>query len=125
MAGLFAAIKAREQGLTVILSDKAYVGKAGGTHFSDGDYLFFRPERGHDIGACMSVVNSMCEYLNNRDWDEICLRESEARYNDLVAWGVPFYTEGGKPYFFGPPRCRAGRSSTKTRPWSIGNMLRP
>ena len=83
MAGMFAAIKAREQGLDVILSDKAYVGKAGGTHFSDGDYLFFRPERGHDLDACVSVVSRMCEYLNNRDWDEICLKESEARYNDL------------------------------------------
>ncbi len=109
MAGLFAAIKAREQGLNVILSDKAYVGKAGGTHFSDGDYLFFRPERGHDLDTCVSIVSRMCEYLNNRDWDEICLKESEARYNDLVAWGVPFYNEDDKPYFFGPPRLPNGK----------------
>jgi succinate dehydrogenase/fumarate reductase flavoprotein subunit len=109
MAGMFAAIKAREQGLSVILTDKAYVGKAGGTHFSDGDYLFFRPERGHDLDACVAVVSSLCEYLNNRDWDEICLKESEARYNDLVAWGVPFYKEDEKLYFFGPPRLPNGK----------------
>jgi succinate dehydrogenase/fumarate reductase flavoprotein subunit len=40
MAGFFAAIKAKEQGLDVTLTDKAYVGKAGSTHFSDGDIVF-------------------------------------------------------------------------------------
>lgn len=108
MAGMFAAIKAKEQGLDVTLTDKNYVGKAGGTHFSDGDLLFFRPERGHNLEDCLNVVSAMCEYLNNREWDEICLKESEDRYNDLVSWGVPFYREDGKPYFFGPPRRAPG-----------------
>ena len=108
MAGMFAAIKAKEKGLDVTLTDKNYVGKAGGTHFSDGDLLFFRPERGHNLEDCVNIVSSMCEYLNNREWDEICLLESEDRFNDLVAWGVPFYQEGGKPYFFGPPRRAPG-----------------
>ena len=47
MAGFFAAIKAHERGSDVTLVDKSYAGKAGSTHFSEGDVVFFRPERGH------------------------------------------------------------------------------
>jgi succinate dehydrogenase/fumarate reductase flavoprotein subunit len=100
MAGMFAAIKAKERGMDVTLTDKGYAGKAGGTHFSDGDYLFFRPERGHNLKDCVDAVSVRCEYLNNRDWEEICLIESEDRCNDLVSWGVPFYQKDGKPYYF-------------------------
>ena len=46
MAGMFAAIKAKEQGLDVTLTDKAYVGKAGSTHFAEGDMIFFRKSTG-------------------------------------------------------------------------------
>lgn len=103
MAGMVAAIKAKEQGLDVTIVDKAYIGKAGSTHFSEGDIVFFRPQRGHKIKEWLDMISRGCEYVNNREWDEICLNEAEDRYNDLVSWGVQFYERDGKLYIFGPP----------------------
>jgi succinate dehydrogenase/fumarate reductase flavoprotein subunit len=48
----------------------------------------------------LETINQRCEYINNRDWDEICLRESEDRYKDLVSWGVPFWEKDGKLLVF-------------------------
>jgi succinate dehydrogenase/fumarate reductase flavoprotein subunit len=96
MAGLFAAIKAKEQGLDVTLADKAFVGRSGGTHYSGGVILAFRPERGHTLTEWINLISEKSEYLNNQEWDEICLSESEDRYNDLVSYGVKFVEENGK-----------------------------
>ena len=98
IAGIFAAIKAREQGADVILTDKSYIGKTSGAHFSEGDIIFFRENRGHIIDEWVHTITESSEYLNNRDWDELVLREAEAKYNDLVSWGVEFYEEDGKTY---------------------------
>ena len=100
MAGFFAAIKARERGSNVIIVDKSYAGKAGSTHFSEGDVVFFRPERGHKLEDWLKIIGSNCEYLNNQEWNEICLKESKDRYDDLVSWGVPFHQKNGELYVF-------------------------
>jgi succinate dehydrogenase/fumarate reductase flavoprotein subunit len=100
MAGFFAAIKARERGSDVTLVDKSYVGKAGSTHFSEGDVVFFRPERGYKVEDWLKRIGASCEYINNPAWNEICLNESEDRYNDLVSWGVPFHQKNGELYIF-------------------------
>jgi succinate dehydrogenase/fumarate reductase flavoprotein subunit len=96
MAGCFAAIKARELGLNVTLTDKSYTGKAGATHYADGNLVYFRPERGHRLKEWADLICRRGEYLNNRDWVEICLQESKDRFEDMVAWGVPFYRPEGK-----------------------------
>lgn len=101
MAGFFTAIKAKEQGLDVTLADKGYVGKTGATHFAEGGLLFFRPERGHKLEEWVNLISEMGEYLNNREWDEIVLKESKNAYNDLVSWGVPFYEEDGNIFVDG------------------------
>jgi len=98
MAGLFAAIKAREQGCDVTLVDKAYAGKTGATHFAGGDYLVFNPEWGHDLDAWMDQINARCEYFNNRQWTEIVLKDSNDRCEDLLAWGIRLYQDGGKTW---------------------------
>ncbi len=97
MAGMFAAIKAKEQGLDVTLTDKAYVGKAGSTAYAEGDILFFRKNK-DKLEEWVDIISRRCEYLNNRRWDEICLTEAEDRYNDLVSWGVRFWEKDGKQY---------------------------
>jgi succinate dehydrogenase/fumarate reductase flavoprotein subunit len=103
MAGLFAAIKAREQGLDVILTDKGYVGRSGGTHYAEGDIQFFRPkERGHNLDQWLKIIGNNCSYLNNPEWNAIVLTECEDRYNDLVSWGVEFYEEEGQVQVDGP-----------------------
>jgi len=87
MAGCFAAIKAKEQGIDVTLVDKGYVSKSGQTPFA-GAHAVFHPEWDHDLDAWMNQVNTVGEYVNNRDWTEIVFRESYAAYQDLISWGV-------------------------------------
>jgi succinate dehydrogenase/fumarate reductase flavoprotein subunit len=112
MAGLFAAIKAREQGVDVILVDKNYVSRSGSTAFAEGDYSVFNPAWGHDLKAWMTQATTVGEYLNNPEWTEITLRESLDRYKDFLAWGITpkEATDGSvlrfrRPVGFGPLEC--------------------
>jgi len=89
MAGCFAAIKAKEQGVDVTLVDKGYTGKSGQSPFA-GSYMVFNPEWGDDLDAWMNQVTTVGEYVNNRVWTEMAFKDSYARYNDLVSWGVEF-----------------------------------
>jgi succinate dehydrogenase/fumarate reductase flavoprotein subunit len=89
MAGCFAAIKAREEGVDVTLVDKGYVGKSGQTPFAGG-FAVFNPAWGHKLDEWMSLVNTVGEYVNNREWTETVFKDSYARYQDLVSWGVKF-----------------------------------
>jgi succinate dehydrogenase/fumarate reductase flavoprotein subunit len=89
MAGCFAAIKAKEKGLTVTLVDKGYVSKSGQTPFA-GSYAVYHPDWGHDLKAWMHQIDSVGEYVNNRLWTEIVFNDSYDRYQDLVSWGVEF-----------------------------------
>ncbi len=93
LAGCTAAIKAREQGVSVILVDKGYVGKSGQTPFA-GSYCVFNPEWGDDLDAWMQQIDGVGEYVNNRAWTELCLEESYERYSELMSWGVKFGPEG-------------------------------
>ncbi len=96
IAGLFSAIKAKEQGLDVVLVDKNSVGYSGGTHYAEGDLIFFRPKRGHIIDNWLKDVGKNGEYINNLEWNKIVFLESEAVFNDLERYGVTFYKEDGK-----------------------------
>jgi succinate dehydrogenase/fumarate reductase flavoprotein subunit len=100
IAGCFAAIKAREQGLNVTLVDKGYAGKTGATGLASLGYMVFNPEWGLDLDACMNAINQKGEYINNREWTEIVFKDSWATYQDLVSWGVdfPVESEDGAPF---------------------------
>ena len=89
IAGLFAAIKAREQGCSVTLVDKGYAGKSGSSPYV-GHFAVFNPDWGHDFDAWMDHVSTIGEYLNNRDWTEILFTEGIDRFHDLIEWGVEF-----------------------------------
>ncbi|MBW2063512.1 MAG: FAD-binding protein [Deltaproteobacteria bacterium] len=92
MAGLFAAIKAKEKGPSVTILDKGYVGKSGSTPYAFW-YVLNDPDRAHDLDQWMEYVNTLGEYLNNRKWTEIVFRESYERYQDLLSYGVEFMLE--------------------------------
>ncbi len=97
IAGCFAAIKASEQGAAVILVDKGFAGKSGQTPYARG-FMAFNPDWGHRLDAWMNYINKTSEYVNNRYWTEVTIRESYARYRDLVSWGVRFKTgQDGQP----------------------------
>lgn len=89
MAGLFAAIKAAEQGARVTLVDKGYAGRSGSSACA-AFFAVFNPAWGHDLDAWMKVVNTIGEYVNNREWTETVFRESHDRFLDLLSWGVEF-----------------------------------
>jgi len=93
IAGCFAAIKAREQGADVTLVDKGYVSKSGASNFAGGYFIIFNPEWGHDLDAWIEQISTKGEYLNNREWNEIILKNSYARYRDLISWGINFVEE--------------------------------
>jgi succinate dehydrogenase/fumarate reductase flavoprotein subunit len=103
IAGCFAAIKASEQGATVILVDKGFAGKSGQTPYAN-NFMAFNPAWGHELDDWMNYINKTSEYVNNRFWTEITITESYARYQDLVSWGVRFNTgEDGQPIRFPAP----------------------
>ena len=90
IAGCFAAVKAKEQEVDVILVDKGYVGKTGESP-SANTYAAFNPEWGDDLNGWMNQVNLRTEYMNNREWTEIVIKESYARWQDMVSWGIEAY----------------------------------
>ncbi len=92
-AGLFAAIKAAEQGCRVTLVDKAYAGKSGSSPYV-GHFAVFNPDWGHDYDAWMDHVSTIGEYVNNPEWTEMLFTESLDRYHDLIDWGVEFERDG-------------------------------
>jgi succinate dehydrogenase/fumarate reductase flavoprotein subunit len=96
IAGCFAAMKAKDQGLDVVLADKASVAKSGGTAAAGAGYMMFNPEWGHDLETTMNAVARNGEYLNDRDWTEIILKDSFGTYQDLVSWGVQFPAGDGE-----------------------------
>jgi succinate dehydrogenase/fumarate reductase flavoprotein subunit len=109
MAGCFAAIKAREKGVDVVLVDKGYTGKSGQTPFA-GSYCVYHREWGDELDGWMQQINTIGEYVNNREWTEIGFLDSYDRYQDLVSWGVEFETDRQGQLLRSPPRlgpCRA------------------
>jgi succinate dehydrogenase/fumarate reductase flavoprotein subunit len=107
MAGCFAAIKAKEKGVDVILVDKGYVSKSGQSPFA-GTFVVYNPEWGHNLDEWMNQINTAGEYLNNREWTETVFKDSYARYQDLLSYGVKCTRREGRP----PPDARA-RSSRR------------
>ena len=93
IAGFFAAIKAGEKGLNVTLVDKAYAGKSGASAFAGMGYMVYNPEWGLDRDAFLKEMYIKGDYLNNREWAEIILKDSLTTYRDLVSWGVEFPIE--------------------------------
>jgi len=115
MAGCFAAIKAKEQGVDVTLVDKGYAGKSGQTPFA-GSYSVFNPDWGDDLDAWVEQITKVGDYVNNRVWTEMAFKDSYARYEDLVSWGVEFWKEEDGDILrlkssLGP--CRACRMGAK------------
>ncbi len=89
IAGLFAAIKAREEGARVTLVDKGHIGRSGAAVFASA-FSVFNSDWGHDLSRWQHDISELGEYMNNPEWTEIGLRESYDRYQDLVSWGVKF-----------------------------------
>ena len=92
MSGIFASIKAKEEGANVTLVDKGYVGNTGSVLYTQGYFSVFNPNWGHKLDEWMEDIARIGEYMNDPEWTEITLKESYDRYLDLVEWGVKFQT---------------------------------
>ncbi len=88
-AGLFAAIKAAEEGAAVTLVDKGFAGKSGQSQNME-TMIVFDPER-HDLKAWVESDRGVNEYVNDPKWVEITYLESKDRWNDLASWGYESY----------------------------------
>jgi succinate dehydrogenase/fumarate reductase flavoprotein subunit len=93
IAGCFAAIKAKEAGVDVTIVDKAYAGKSGASIAATIFWMVFNPEWGADYDMLMDTFVKTGEYINNREWCEVVLKDSLAIYRDMVAWGVEFHPD--------------------------------
>ena len=89
IAGCFAAIKAKEQGVDVTLVDKGYVGKSGQTPCCNVTTVYI-PER-DNLNVWMNDVHVKSEYVDNQEWIEIVLRESQALWKDYCSYGIQVY----------------------------------
>jgi succinate dehydrogenase/fumarate reductase flavoprotein subunit len=121
IAGCFAAIRAREQGVNVTLVDKGYAGKSGSSIAASGSWLVFNPEWGHHLDTAMNFVNRRSEYINNRQWSRVLVEESWATYQDLVAWGVEFPVESDKIKDYWET-CLTGPHGAQVTAQSLGSV---
>ncbi|MFC1892230.1 FAD-dependent oxidoreductase, partial [Thermodesulfobacteriota bacterium] len=97
IAACFAAIKAKEAGADVILVDKGHAGESGQSPFA-GSFSVFDPNRDKGMDVLVDQITRGGEYVNNRAFTELVLKDSYARYQDLVSWGVePRDMKGGGP----------------------------
>ena len=102
MAALFAAIKAKEEGVSVTMVDKGYAGRSGQSPYADG-FLSFNPEE-NNLKDAMDYAATMGEYLNNREFTQLALEGCEECFSDMASWGVEYYkNEDGSPLKLTPP----------------------
>ncbi|MBW2065028.1 MAG: FAD-binding protein [Deltaproteobacteria bacterium] len=94
LAGCFAAVRARQLGAEVVLVDKNTTGRSGCSVYAGG-MLVFSPQWGDELDAWLEQFSRVGEYLVDRKWVEIMLKESYARHRDMVSWGIPFYKKDG------------------------------
>ncbi|MBI4186688.1 MAG: FAD-binding protein [Chloroflexi bacterium] len=95
IAGCFAAIKAREFGLDVVLVDKGNVGRSGLSPMMSGVLSHFDPqEDNYDewLKECVEVSEWIAD---QKILDGMVNRTTEC-IRDMQSWGVKFQKQGGK-----------------------------
>ena len=87
---MFCCCSSKRTWTEVTLVDKNYVVRSGCSVYAAG-MLVFNPDWGDDLDAWLEQFSRVGEYLVDRSWAKILLRESYKRHRDLVSWGVPYY----------------------------------
>ena len=88
MAGTFAAITAKAQGLNVTLVDKGTVGRSGSTPWANGISVFDEAQ-GDNRDEWIAGISTSSDYVNNLDWLDLNLNDSKDRWNDIVEFPAP------------------------------------
>jgi len=87
MAGFFAAVRAVERGLTVVMADKGTVGRSGFTPWAN-TFSIFDESLGDRAEDWIRGAQSKGEYLVNLDYFGMQIADSLARYQQLEQWGI-------------------------------------
>jgi len=95
IAGTFAAIKAKEQGVDVTLAEKGTIGKSGLTPFF-ATWCRFDKSKGFTKQQYVDEIAKTGEYLTNRDYAELFVDYSMDVYNDMKSWGVKYDPKGSR-----------------------------
>ncbi len=110
-AGCFAAIKAKQSGISkVLLVDKGYVGKSGCSKFAAGSFKCFIPGE-DDFELWFSKAVEEGYYINDQIWTRIHLDEVFERAKELEAWGLNFLKDRNGRF-----QRLEGQGSSKQRP---------
>jgi succinate dehydrogenase/fumarate reductase flavoprotein subunit len=87
MAGTFAALKAKAQGVDVTIVDKGRVGKSGLSPFWGGTAAF-DPEYGVSEEKMMQEIVKAEEYLSNKPYWNLWMKNSKKAFEDMVEIGM-------------------------------------
>lgn len=93
MAGLCAAIKARESGSSVLVVDKGGIGWAGQVPLGGGSLAYLYPDQ---VERFCKFVTEFNKYLNNQEWTLNFAQRLNTVHNELDAMGVPFLKNNNK-----------------------------
>ncbi len=92
LAGVWAAIGAKELTPNVVLVDKASPGRSGASTFASG--VMLAPQPGDDLDVWAREIVEAGDFLNDQEWVKILLDEQMDRISDMRRWGIPFLTDG-------------------------------
>jgi succinate dehydrogenase/fumarate reductase flavoprotein subunit len=87
IAGIFAALKAQEEGINIVVVDKGTVGRSGLSPWF-GAYNYYDPVKSDPKEVWRKEKASGGKYLGHPEYIEHFLEDSEARYKDMVAMGA-------------------------------------
>ena len=100
VAATFAAIKAREQGATVTLVDKGYVGRSGLTPYFHG-FAYYDPNDPKRTSPEDWLHGFMwaTESMSRKDYIDLFLQDSKTRWDEISSWVPQQSLKTGKgPY---------------------------
>ena len=89
MAGWMAADRVRQAGLRAAVIDKGYIGKCGQSPYAR-DFFVCSEELGDDPEEVIRMVSRAGEYVDNRAWSELVIRNSYNAMLELESWGFVF-----------------------------------
>ena len=84
IAGLFAAITARDAGADVLLVEKNYAGRSGSSIMGSGQLNVYNPDWGMDFEKCFRKFVRTGEYLNDRRWLRTMMLEPGSDETDIA-----------------------------------------
>ncbi|MDP2727415.1 MAG: FAD-binding protein, partial [Dehalococcoidia bacterium] len=93
LAGCWAAIRASDCSIPVVLVDKARVSRSGASTFAAG--VMLAPQAEDDLAAWREEIVKAGDYLNDQDWVDVLLKEQVERIDDMARWGFPFERDDG------------------------------